>query len=805
MLSDLRYAARVLRRSPGYTSFAVLMLAAGIASLTAVVSVTRAVLWNPPPYRDPAAIVEVENRMIDGPGELPFPVKAGDYLDYRSRSRTLREWALFRRGNYNVTGDGDPERVNAILTTASAFHLLGTVPSIGRTLRAEEEQPGKHRVVVLSHGFWTRRFGADPLVLHRTLQLDGAAHAIVGVMPAEFDFPAPTPDLWLPLVIPPKEIQERFNHLYRVWARLAPGATAAAANDEIRALAAQFRAEHPRLNRNVDAAVLAWNHRSVGTVAPALRLLAAAVLLLLLLVCANIANLMIVRLTARTHEFQTRAALGGAMDRLLAQLFVESALVAAAGGVLGIGLSYVLLKALVALAPQGIARLDTARLDPLTLGVALLVTLATAILFGLLPAYAALRGNLVTSLRTRGGTAGAGAHRARQVLAVAQLALAAIVLTASGLLLRSFANVLYTPLGFDTERLLTLRIALPPSKYENHEAISAFFAQLLERVQALPGVERAAVITNRPLDGSLLSGPVQLRNVPDDQQRPAQVDHRPISPDYFRTMGIPLLQGREFTHADSAAAPPVVIIDTTVARIYFPGQNPIGKVIQPGSPQINLPWSTIVGVVGPIHNDGPETATRGQVYAPLPQRPRPLMRNMGLVVKVARGKPEDMTPAIQAAVRELDRDQPIFGVATMEELLARSLAPRRFALWLLGLFSIVCFVLSGLGLYAVISYAVTQRNREIGVRMALGAAPSQISRLFLRQGAVTWLVGLAIGLAVSAAIVRLYSSLLYATPPFDALTLAGVALGLGALAFAASYVPARRAARLDPSRALHAE
>ena len=327
----------------------------------------------------------------------------------------------------------------------------------------------------------------------------------------------------------------------------------------------------------------------------------------------------------------------------------------------------------------------------------------------------------------------------------------------------------------------------------------------MERLKSQPGVENAAVINRLPLDGSLMTGPVQLRNVPDDRQRITQVDHRAISPNYFRVAGIPLLSGREFTEADSASAPPVVIVDETVAKTYFPGEDPLGKVIQPGSPQIGLPWSTIVGVVGPIHNDGLEVATRGQVYAPLPQRPRPANHSMGVVLKASGGKPEDLAPGLRAAVQELDPNQPVSNVSSMETLLARTLAARRFSLWLLALFSAVCVLLSGLGLYAVISYSVTQRVREVGVRMALGAEPMQITGLFLRQGAVTWAGGLLAGAIGSLALSRLYASMLFSTPGFDFVTLAAVALGLGALALSASYLPARRAARLDPATVLRSE
>lgn len=805
LLSELRYAARVLGRSRGYTAFAVAMLAAGIGSVTAVVSVSRAVLGNPGGYRAPERIVEVENRTMDTQPQAPFPVKAADYLDFRARSRTLGEWALHRREGFNLTGDGNPERVTAVATTASVFALLGAAPALGRTLTAEDEQPGQHRVLVLAHGFWKRRFGGDPAAIGRRVEIEGAAYTVVGVMPENFEFPDSASEAWVPLVVPPKELQERFMHRHRAWARLGDGVSLAAADQELRSLAAQLREEHPRVNRNMDAAVVPWQQRTTGAVAPALRLLGAAVGLLLLLVSANIANLMIARLNARRREFEVRAALGGSLGQLLRQLFVENVLLAAAGGAAGLVLAQALLAGLTRIAPQGIAGLDKARLDAGTLGGTVAATALTAILFGLLPGWAALRGDAAAALRSRGEAGRAGAVRARQILAVAQFALAVMVLAASGLLLRSFAKVLDTPLGFEPRGVLTARVALPPAKYPDNPAIADFYARLVERVRALPGVEHAAMVGRLPLDGTGMTGPVLLRNVPDDRQNPAQVDHRAITPDYFRTAGIPLLAGREFTAADGADAPPVVIVDETVARTYFPGEDPLGKVIQPGSPQLALPWSTIVGVVGPIHNDGLEAATAGQVYAPLPQRPRPSNHTMGLVIKVARGKPEDLGPAVQAAVRELDPDQPVFAVTSMETLLARTLAPRRFALWLLGLFSLVCLVLSGIGLFAVVSYSVTQRVREIGVRMALGAEPGQIAGVFLRSGAVTWGCGVAAGLAGSAAISRLYASMLVGTPRFDPVTMSAVAFGLGLVALAASYLPARRAAALDPAAVLRAE
>ncbi len=804
-IGDVRYGARVLFRSPGYSLFVIVMLSVGIASITTILSVSRAVLWDTPPFRDPGSIVELESRTMDGQSATSFPLKAADYLDFRQRSRTLRELSLFNRGALNITGDGNPERLVSVSATASAFQLLGVPPLLGRTFEAEQEQAGKNRVLILSHGLWTRRFAADPGIAGKSVLIDGASYTVIAVMPPRFDFPDSGVDVWTPLVLDPKEVQARFVHRYRSWARLAPGASRIAAHQEARNLAAQFREENPRLNRNIDAAVVPWNQRASGAVRPALKLLGAAVALLLLLVCANIANLMIARLTARAQEFRIRSALGGGAGTLIRQLFAESFLLAISGGLAGVLLARGLLAAVVRIAPQGISNLDRARLDLTTLALALLITVFTAVLFGLLPAWSAARGDLASGLRTRGEGANAGSNRVRQILATAQLALAVVVLIASGLLLRSFANVLATPLGFQPSGLLTARVALPPSKYASNDQIADFFGRLLDRLKSQPGVENAAVINRLPLDGSLMTGPVQLRNVPDDRQRITQVDHRAISPNYFRVAGIPLLSGREFTEADSAAATPVVIVDETVAKTYFPGEDPLGKVIQPGSPQIGLPWSTIVGVVGPIHNDGLEVATRGQVYAPLPQRPRPANHSMGVVLKASGGKPEDLAPGLRAAVQELDPNQPVSNVSSMETLLARTLAARRFSLWLLALFSAVCVLLSGLGLYAVISYSVTQRVREVGVRMALGAEPMQITGLFLRQGAVTWAGGLFAGGVGSLALSRLYASMLFSTPGFDFVTLAAVALGLGALALSASYLPARRAARLDPATVLRSE
>ncbi|HEU4563451.1 MAG TPA: ABC transporter permease [Gemmatimonadaceae bacterium] len=805
---DVRYGLRGLRRAPGFTTVAVLTLALGIGATTAIFSVVNGIVLHPLPYPDAERIVMVwmDNRRMGVREDLhSWP----NFADLRAQNRVFERLAAFSPGGYNLTGgclegECEPRRVAAAAATADLFPVLGVRPALGRAHTAEEEQEGRDAVVVISHRLWARQFGAAPGIVGRTVRLNGRERTVIGVMPRGFAFPTANTDVWVPLVVPEDAAQNRSGFWLSAVGRLAPGVTVERARADMGVLARRLEAQYPT-NRDLGLHLVPLPEQVVGpTLRTTLWVMLGAVAAVLLIACANVANLMLSRAAAREREVGVRVALGASRMRLVRQLLTESVLLATLGGAGGLVLAWGGLRLLTALAPADLPRLDQVRIDGAVLGVALAVTLATGVAFGLVPALQVSRPNLSSALREggRGGTAGRPGQRMRRLLAAAQVALVVILLTGAGLLIRSFVRLQQVQLGFRPDHLLTMRLALPFAKYQQAPQRIAFYDALIERTRSVPGVRGVAAITdiflgttpnssNFAIEGRTLTEAEQNIEIPIDA----------ATPDYFRVMGIPLVRGRAFTARDAADAPPVVIINETMARRFWPDEDPIGRRIKYGSADSQAPWMTIVGVVGDMRRTGYDAPVRHETFQPYAQAPR---FGATLVVRTA-GNPLALAGAVRGAVRAVDADLPVYEMASMDQLLAGMIAQRRFSMALLGMFAALALALGLVGVYGVTSYLVAQRAREVGLRLALGARPEQVVRMVVGQGMVAAAGGLALGLAGALAFTRLMTRLLYGVSPTDAVTLATVLALLALATLAANYIPARRAAKVDPMVALRSE
>ena len=805
LLRDLRFAARTLGRSPAFTLAAVLCLALSIGANTAVFSILNAVLLRGLPYQDPEKIVMIWNQ-FPGDGTPKLEWSDAEFLDLRERATAFSEIAATRPGLFNLTGDGEPELLVGVRVSANLFHLLGVRAAVGRTFRPEEEQPGRDKVVVLSHGFWQRRFGSDPKVVGRRLLINGQPFTVVGVTPPEFYFRRKGRDLWMPLAIDRGALAARDDRWMEVYARLKPGFTEERAQADLAAVAARFRQDHPEAyppKSHYGITLVPYRDEVVGAIRPALLVLGAAVGLVLLIACANVANLLLARATTRDREVALRAALGAGRSGLIRQFLTESVLLAGAGGALGLLLAWWAVKAVVKMDPGRVPRLDEVAIDGRVLAFTLLISLLTGVIFGLIPALQVFKADFVDALKEGSkGSAGAVRQLARRTLVVFEVAVALVVLVGAGLMMRSYRLLQRVDPGFRTEHLLTLELYLPAAKYPQPQQQAAFFEQLLARLKTLPGVRSAGAVNAVPLGVVQWIGEVEVEGRP---PAPGQLNPsagwRVNSPDYFATLGIPLLAGRAFSEGDDERATPVVIVDHTVARNLWPGQDPLGKrlkMVGQGAPEA---WRTVVGVVGDVHHEGPETVSREQIYVPYKQFPSTFM----YLVLRTKGNPVDVTAAARRAVQEVDANQAVYRVETMDEKLTRAMAWRRFYTLLLTAFATVALVLAMIGVYGVMAYSVAQRTREIGIRMALGARRQSVVKLVVGQALALTLFGAAIGLAAALGLARVVSSLLYGVTATDLTTFAGAALLLTALAVAAGYLPANRASRIDPMVTLRLE
>ena len=793
---DLRFALRSLLRTPGFALAAVATLALGIGANTAVFSVVHAVLLRPLPFEASERLVMVWGRHATiGRETASLP----DFLDWRRDARRFEGMAAVTQTRYNLAGDGEPEVIRGARATADLFPLLGVGATVGRVFTREEERGGAGRVVMLSDGFWRRRYGAGPDVVGRSIQLSGVPHTVIGVAQPALRLHHEV-DVWAPLVTD-TTLGRRADFL-TVIGRLRPGVTVAQAQEELSTIAARLEREYPESNSGWSAEVVGLQEDMVGGVRPALLVFMGAVGLVLLIACANVANLMLARITAREREVTIRAALGASRRRLARQLLTESVALALAGGIAGLLLAVWGVQAVRLLEPGTLPRAGDVNLDLGVLGFTLGLSLATGVLFGLVPAWRVLGRDLQGGLKDGRGTAGSAVRRARSALVLAEVALAFMLLVGAALLLRSFDRLQRVDPGFTGHGLLTARIALPRNEYPEAERRVAFGTELLERLGATAGVRGAALVSDPPLGGNPPAWSFLIGGAP--QPAPGVVQDALVyfaSPDFFTLFGIPLLAGRPFSAADRADAAPVALIGRALAERYWPGRSPLGQRITFGDPADSAGWLTIVGVVGDVSQETLAAPAYPQAYIPVSQfAPR------SMVVAVRGGSdPLALLPTLKARVAELDPALPLSDIATMDQVVAATLARPRLNASLLGGFALAALLLAGVGIYGVITYGVVQRTRELGIRMALGAGAARLRREVVRQGLLPVAVGIGLGAAGAMAGTRVLRSLLFGVEATDPLTFAAVTVFLLLVALAASYLPARRASRTDPMVALRSD
>jgi putative ABC transport system permease protein len=829
LIQDLRYGLRVLAKSPAFTAVALLALALGIGANTVVFSAFNAAMLRPLPYREPERIVTVWDSYPQiGAGK--YGVAYANFVDMKERTRDVFEpLALYQAASnttFNLTSEGTPERLQGTRATGDFFRALGVAPLLGRTITAEDEEPGRNHVAVVSYGLWRRLLGGDAQAINRTLRLNDEDYRVIGVMPPGFEFPsgaemppgqqfAAGTDLWTPLTIPtdPAARLDRSRHTYRAVARLKSGVSFEEARARVLAVVGQLVAEHPDDNLGLGASVLTLRENQVGGMRPAMLALLVAVGFVLLIACTNIANLLLSRATVRQKEFALRAALGASRRRILRQLLTESLLLSLAGGALGVLLSVFALSSLAAFVPANIPRVGEADIDWRVLAFTVALTLLTGVLFGLAPAVQASKPDLIEGVKAdgRGAAGSASRKRLRDLLVVSEVVLVFVLLVAAGLMLKSFRRLQDVSAGFDPQRVLTARVTLPAASYAPQRKL-LFYHQLVERLSQSPGVEAAAVVRDLPLSGTDPRYSVAIEGRPETQEGfGLTVRVRIISPDYFKAMGIGLKEGRSFSKGDSRDAPGAAIINESAVREFFAGEDPLGKtLITVGGYAPDK--CRVVGVVGDVRFGGLDARPEPEIYVPYEQLPesfiQPGVGSMAVVLKGA-GDPSGLADGLRQGVAAIDPNVPVTSVRSMEAVLDESLAPRRFNLVLLVAFACVALVLAAVGIYGVLSYWVTQRTREIGIRMALGAQASDVFRLVVFQAMSVVAVGLGIGVLGALALARALSSalpgLLFGVSAADPLTFSLIALLLTLVSLAACYVPARRAAKVDPGVALRYE
>ena len=810
LTQDLRYGLRALRRAPGFAAIAVLTLGLGIGATTAIFSVVNTVILRPLPYPDAERLTMVwmDNQRMGMSEDIhSWP----NYTDLAAQNAVFDGMGAFTNAGYNLTGgcvegECEPRRVVAAVVTASILPVLGVRPILGRGFDPTEEEPGKDAVVLISHGLWQRQFAGATDAIGQTIRLNGRERTVVGVLPAGYAFPSPEVEVLVPLALSPQNREARSSFGLRVIGRLKPGITIERAQADMSAIFARLVQQYPDLE-GFGINLESLPEQVVGkTLRTALWIMLGAVAMVLLIACANVANLMLSRAAAREREVSVRIALGAGRTRLVRQLLTESVLLALLGGAFGVALAWIGLRALLATAPADVPRLGDVRLDGLVLAVTLVVSLLTGLLFGLVPALQASRPDLSEGLREggRGGTITRRGQLLRRALVVGQVALVLVLLAGAGLLVRSFIALQRVDLGFRPDGLLTMRLALPMAKYQEPDARVAFYRNLMERIDAIPGVDGAGAISSIFLSRTPNSTIFAIEGRTFSRQEAGiEVPLDAVTPDYFRVMGIPLRAGRAFDARDIDGAPEVVMINESMARRFWPDTDPIGKRLKYGGQDSDGPWLTIVGVVGDMRRTGFDDAVRYETFLPHGQTGS---SQLTLVVRAAAGRePLALARAVRAEVRGADADLPVYEMRSMDQLIAGMVAQRRFSMTLLGTFAALALVLGLVGVYGVTSYIVAQRTREVGLRLALGAQPAQVVRMVVRQGMTTAVLGVALGLIASLVVTRLMASLLYQVSPTDAPTLVIVAVLLATATLAANWIPAWRAARVDPLVALRAE
>ena len=811
LLQDLRYSLRRLAKSPTFTGIVVLTLALGIGANTAIFSAVNAVLLRPLPYREPQRLVTIEH--LYPSLDLEAPVSVPGFLDYKRKARSFESMAVQTSWQANLTGIDEPVRMVGQRVTGEFFTTLQVPALLGRTLQPGEDSKGRDRVAVLSYDAWRRIFGGAPDIVGRSISLNGESYEVVGVMPSGFrDFFNRNAELWAPLAFDPEQMtdQERTSEFLNLTGRLKPGVPVEQAAGEMRTIAEQLKRDYPdSYPADWSLIVTPLSIQSTGEVRPALLVLLGAVGFVLLIACANVANLLLARAATRSKEIAVRTALGATRERLLRQLLTESVLVSLAGGAVGLLLAYVGVRALVAADVRNLPRADEIGIDGTVMLFTLAVSLLAGVLFGLAPAIHTATPDLHSSLKEggRGTTADRGSHALRRSLVVTEVALALTLLTGAGLLLKSFARLQQVDPGFDPTNVLTFNLSLPQTRYPSDTTQIGFFDQVFPALARVPGLVGVGGTSVMPFGGSWSTASFDIEGYQPPENQPGPWgDIRIVSPGFFETLRIPLLRGRYLTDEDRADSRDVAVIDQEFVRRYWPHENPIGKRFTFGPPDgvtdtTRNEWIEVVGVVGHAAHEGLDADPRIQLYLSYRQMP---VSFMAIAVRT-QGNPERYVNLVRDAVRSVDPDQPISNIARMDELVSRSVGERRLSMMLLSLFSGIALVLASVGIYGVMSYSVTERSRELGVRIALGADRTDVLRLVLRQGMRLAILGIGIGLAAALALTRLIESQLYGVTATDPATFVLVAGVLGVTALVANLIPAIRATRLDPAVVLREE
>lgn len=819
LLNDLRFALRSFKKTPGFIAVVALSLAFGIGACTSLFSIANALLLRPLPYKDADRLVILWNRS-PGLNITQDWFSTAQYFDIKTSHQGLEEVAIAYGGNENLTGNGEPERVGAVHVSSNLLPMLGEKAALGRLFIAAEDAKGAALTAVLSYGMWTRRYGSDPQILGKSIQVNGVSREVVGVMPKSFSLPlevlptlygAEQADLLLPLPLPPDAPRIRAHEDFNIIGKLKPGVTVRAAQAEMDTLTARLRRDFPDVyppNGGLTFGVVPLLEQVVGDARYSLMLLLGAVGFVLLIACANVANLQLSRAVSRQKEIAVRAALGASRGRILRQLFTESVLLALGGGALGILFSFVCVHWVHVLGPKSVPRLDSIGVDAEALLFTVAMCVFSGVLFGLAPAWRATQIDLHGTLKDAGrSSAGAGSvwgrgNNLRRVLVISEMALSVVLLIGAGLLIRSFSRLLNVSPGFNPANVLTAELTITSAKYKDAPAVLAIYHQLWERLEALPGVTAAGAVTSLPLSEMYAWGPIVIEGrTPPPGENFIQADQRIAAGHYFQAMEIPLRSGRFFNEQDTPDKPRVAIIDDFMAQEYWPHEDPLGKRIRFGGLDADGNWITVVGVVGRIKQYTLDTDSRIAFYLPQTQYPS---RGMNVVLR-SRGNPIGLASAVKKEILALDPDLPMYNVRTMDQRLDESLARRKFSMFLLSAFAALALALATIGVYGVIAYLVNQGTRELGIRIALGASQKNILALVLRQGMALALTGVAIGVAAALALTRLMQSLLFGVKTTDALTFAAIPLLLTAVALATSLIPASRAARIDPMVSLRNE
>ncbi|MGI9107939.1 MAG: ABC transporter permease [Pyrinomonadaceae bacterium] len=805
LIQDLRYALRMLWKNPGFTAVAVVALALGIGANTTIFSAVNALLLRPFNFTGTERLVVMWERQ---PGTTArSSVSPANFLVVREENTTFSHIAMYNSLSLNLTEGDEPERLEVSTVSPAMFAALDVRAAVGRTFTADEEREGEDKVVVLTHDFWKRRYASDPAVINRTMMLNGRPYIVVGVMAEDFNFPPTNSDILTPFAVTDDMRQDRGSHYVRMMGRLKPGVSYAQADAELGAIAGRLAAEFPETNSNRTIAVESLQASYVRGPRPGLIVLLGAAGFVLLLACANVANLLLVRASARHKEIAIRMALGASRFRLIRQLLTESVLLALLGGLLGLLFAIWGIDLMVLGIPASLSRYlpgwKNLGIDRTVFVFTFAVSILTGIIFGLAPALQATKTNFNEALKDGGRTSGGGfsRNRLRGALVVAEVAISLTLLIGAGLMIKSFYELLKVDPGFKPESVLVVDVTLPRTKYEEKTARVNFFEGAVERVGALPGVQGAGAVNILPLSRNNSSSAFSVvgRPRPERGTEP-QANFRIVTTHYLEVMGIPLRRGRHLSQSDRADSTHVVLINEVLADRFFPGADPLGQRLNFGGDE-EKDWPEIVGVVGNIKHESLTEEIEPEAYAPLAQQP---WYTMSIVVR-ATGDPLSLAGAVRQEIGAIDKDQPIYNARAMERVVSESLAPQRVTMGMLGVFAVIALLLASVGIYAVMSYAVAQRTHEIGIRMALGAQPQDILKLVVRQGMLLALIGIGIGIVASYWLMQGLSAILYGVSATDPVTFSLISLLLALVAFAANYIPARRATKVDPMVALRYE